>query len=433
MKKWMCFLLAGLILAVCQAQDTRPTSEAAVESGAPTPQSSGTADTESTARAELPTTSQMTAGLVCGTLDERAAGYFNRGVNMQTSGDIEVAKNLYQQAIDLDPGYCDAMDNLGLLLRQDGDLQGAIEWYLRSIEVAPHNTVARMNLAVAYDYQGKVELAIEQYEQIVMIDPENPEGYYGLAGIYMRQEQYENAVLLYEEAARLYEKDNSFWARDAYYGLGLSLAGLNRCEEAVKHLERIYDEFIYDPWVNYALGACYFAEPLSDLPKADQYLGRAFFLGMEIPPEIWTELPSLDLQIAEDVFINYGYFGIVVMDDQGGFFFPTDEVPYREGVEYGWMMVVDTSRTSLNWEEQFELPAPPQSWGTIEAGGFTTISADGRTAVTEGSTELVETVIGNSWLLERGDPLGAHEIRIYVEGEYVTTFEFVVGLAGESS
>jgi tetratricopeptide (TPR) repeat protein len=433
MKKQISMILLGLLLCSCNPRTTNPTSYDHVESGGNVVEkASASAEDPAEGADALATTSQMSADVVCGTLDDSAAGYYTRGLNLQMIGNFDEAKELYLQAIELDPGYCDAMDNLGVILRQEGDLKGAIEWYRRSIDLAPHNTVARQNLAVAYSHQGKTDFEMEQYELIIEIDPINPEGYYGLAGIYMREGSFEKAVPLYEKAAEYYDVNGSVWARDAYYGLGISLAGMGRCVEAVETLEGIYDEFIYDAWVNYHLGYCYLDARITDPELAELYLVRSAFLGMELPEEVWEFLPRFDFRIEDDLWITYGYFGIIVPDDQGGFFFPTSQVPYREGIEYGWMMLIDTTRGSVRWQEEFELPVPSQTWGTIE-GGFTTISADGLTAMTEIQTELVEPVIGNSWLLERGDPLGTHEMRIYVEGEYVTTFEFEVGLSGESS
>jgi len=381
----------------------------------------------------LPTTSQSSGEIVCSSVNEGARSDYSRATSLQQSGEWEEAKLLYERAIEADPGYCDAMDNLGLILRQQGDLEGAIDWYLRSIEVAPHNTIARMNLAVAYDYQGKADLAAEQYEQIIAIDPANPEGFYGLAGIYLNQERYVQAVPYYREAARLYEESGSFWAHDAYHGLGIALAELGQCAEAVENLERVYDEFIYDAQVNYYLGFCYLDETISDPTLAEQYLVRSAFLGMVLPQEIWDILPHLDLQVADDLRVTYAYFGIFEIADQDSFFFPTNQVPYREGLEYGWLMILETTRASICWREEYQLPDQPRSWGSVEAGGDTTISADGRTATTEICQDATDMVIGNSWILLNGDPLGAHELRIFIEGMPVKTFEFVVGATGESS
>jgi Flp pilus assembly protein TadD len=434
-KQMTLMVLLALYLAACQTKPTQPTSftlsgtqteESTVSDVQPT-QAEDTTDNSN----PLETSSQMTEDLVCGSGDNSAVGYYNRALRMQQSGDWDEAKTLYSQAIEIDPDFCDAMDNLGLILRKEGDVAGAIEWYLRSIDLAPHNTTARQNLAVAYDIQGNTSLAIEQYEAIMDIDPRNPESYYGLASIYMDQERYEEAVPLFRKAVEWYEVSGSFWVRDAYHGLGISLAAIDECEEAVENLDRVYDEFIYDPWVNYNLGYCYLSEPLYDAELADLYIARASFLGMELPEDIWSYLPSWDLQIGDDLWVIYGYFGIFEMDSQGGFFFPTDQVPYREGLEYGWMMFVETERSSVRWREEFQLPTPPQSWGTVETDGYTTISADGRTAITDFRSELLEPIIGNSWILVNGDPLGVHEMRIYVEGEYVTTFEFVVGVTGD--
>lgn len=431
-KQMKLMMLLALFLAACQSKPIQPIdTPSAVQV-----EDSTVVDGQSTQANDsgdvVETSSQMTKEIVCGSADERAIDYYNRALRLQQSGDGEEAKTLYRQAIDIDPGHCDAMDNLGLILRQEGDVAGAIEWYLRSIELASHNTTARQNLAVAYDIQGNNALAIEQYEAIMDIDPENPEGYYGLALLYKDQERYEEAIPLLQKAVVRYEASGSFWIRDAYYSLGLSLAAIDECEEAVENLERVYDEFIYDPWINYNLGYCYLNELLYDEEQAGLYIARAYFLGMELPEEIWDYLPSWNLQIDDDLWVINGYFGIFEMDSEGGFFFPTDQVPFREGLEYGWMMFVDTERSSVRWREEFQLPAPPQSWGTVEEDGYTTVSADGRTAVTDFRNEMLEPFIGNSWILVNGDPLGEHEMRIYVEGEYVTTFEFVVGLPGDS-
>ncbi len=428
-------LIGTLLLGLAACQSTSPDSASSTPLN-PGVEPTATGETSSSPTLEatpLPTASQLSGEIVCGSLDESARSYYNRAMGLQKTGEWDKAKMLYERAIEADPGYCDAMDNLGLMLRQQGDLQGAVEWYLRSIEIAPHNTIARRNLAVAYGYQGKTDLAANQYKQIIAIDPGNPEGYFGLAGIFLDQERYAEAVPYYEEAARLYESSGSFWAHDAYHGLGIAMAELDQCKEAVSNLKRVYDEYIYDAQVNYYLGYCYLDDTISDPSLAEQYLVRSAFLGMELPQEIWDTLPHLDLQLADDLRVIYAYFGIFELDDQGSFFFPTDQVPYREGLEYGWIMILDSTRGSVCWREEYELPAPPRSWGTVETGGDTTIAKDGRTATTEFCQDAADQVLGNSWILQNGDPLGPHEMRIYVDGVPVRTFEFVVGLSGESS
>ena len=434
MKKMLALLVAVILLSGCGAKvvisatavppTAAPTSTPSIE---PTP----TAGLEAAEEATI--TSQLQAGLVCGSQDPQAIEYYNRAHQLQLQGDLQGAVPLYQRSIEFDPVYCDAMDNLGLILRQQGDVQGAIEWYLRSIDIAPDNSVARMNLAVAYNQQGRTSLAIEQYREIIARDPHNPEGYYGLAGIYQDQGKYEEAVPLYRQAVRWYEESGSYWVSDAYHGLGLALAALNRCPEAVETLGRVYDQFMYDPWVNYAIGACYLGEALNDPERADLYIARASFLGFELPEEIWGYLPSWDLQVGEDLGLVYGYFGLFEYGSEGPFFFPTLDVPYRDGLEYGWVIFLNTTHETVCWREEYEMPAPPRSWGDVEADGETTISEDGRTATTEFCQAAGDQIIGNSWVLTNGDPLGEHEIRIYVEGQSVTTFDFFVGLEGDGS
>jgi hypothetical protein len=67
--------------------------------------------------------------------------------------------------------------------------------------------------------------------------------------------------------------------------------------------------------------------------------------GMYLPLEEQDFLFCNDLQISDDLFLTHGYSSMFELDSQGGFFFPTAEVPYQEGLEYGWMLFLETTRT----------------------------------------------------------------------------------------
>ncbi len=227
---------------------------------------------------------------ICSTENEQARQFYNEALDLRDQGDVENAKQLYLKAIELDPNFCDAMDNLGQLLRTQGDIEGAINWYQQSIQVRPDNTVAHMNLAIAYRMQGKTERAIGEYERITEIDPENPEGYYGLGNIYLYLKQPHKAIVQLEKAEELYEKQSSPWITDARYSLGAAHYLLAEYKKAIEYIEMIYPEMQNDAEVNFLLGMCYLSPEVDDLELAKKYINKAQELGMEIPADVLQKL-----------------------------------------------------------------------------------------------------------------------------------------------
>ena len=226
----------------------------------------------------------------CPTDNERAAELYNEGVNLGELGRVDDAKDYYLRAIDLDPGFCDAMDNLGRLFRTEGNLKKAVYWYDRSLEVFPENPVAHMNLGVAYRMMGKTKEALEEYQTLVRIEPDNPEGYYGLGTVYLDLGQTEDAVTQLEKAEELYSATSSPLITDARHLLGLSYCRLDNCVKAKDYLEEVYSEFEDDPMVNFCLGLCYLFHENENRELAEKYLTRAEELGVEIPREVLQEL-----------------------------------------------------------------------------------------------------------------------------------------------
>jgi hypothetical protein len=91
---------------------------------------------------------------------------------------------------------------------------------------------------------------------------------------------------------------------------------------------------------------------------------------------------------------------------------------------YGWYIVFKTDRPTVVWREEFELPIAPPTWGPGEAMGIFTISPDRKTAVTE---RIIPTRVGfvaNEWRYAPGDPIGAHAMRVYLDGQLIREFKF---------
>lgn len=224
--------------------------------------------------------------IFCPSENDQAVKAYGEANDLKDQGKYSEAEQLYLKAIELDPGYCDAMDNLGQMLRMQDRLDEAKNWYLKSLEIKPDNIVALQNLAIVYQLQGEIDQAIEVYQKLLEIAPENPEGYYGLGNIFFRQDQFEKAFEYLEQAEKLYIQQGSPYVSDAQHILGYAHYYLQNYVKAKEYLQTIYEQYAEDGGINYVLGICYLLDQPVDVDKARQYILKAQELGIEVPAEV---------------------------------------------------------------------------------------------------------------------------------------------------
>jgi len=123
--------------------------------------------------------------------------------------------------------------------------------------------------------------------------------------------------------------------------------------------------------------------------------------------------------------VTSAQFGVFGADSEGHrILFETDRFPAVVAAPYGWYIIFKTSKPTVIWREEFELPEPPPTWGPGEALGIYTISPDRKTAVTERIIPTRLGFIANEWRYAPGDPIGAHAMRVYIDGQLVREFKF---------
>lgn len=135
------------------------------------------------------------AEIEAGRTREQARRINNAGVARYHSGDFDKARELFEQAVQLDTRFAEAFNNLGLALTELGEHDEA--------------TVA--------------------FETAVEIDPELGAGYNNLGYVLYRQENFEAAIEMYKEAIGRHHDTSS-----AYTNLGNAYQKLGRTEEAVE-------------------------------------------------------------------------------------------------------------------------------------------------------------------------------------------------------
>jgi hypothetical protein len=101
----------------------------------------------------------------------------------------------------------------------------------------------------------------------------------------------------------------------------------------------------------------------------------------------------------------------------------------RNARPVGWVVALDTAKSSVRWREEFSMPVPPAHWGlkTVSTDLHPpTLSADRRTVTTERLVPVRGGTVAHWWTTEASDPTGPHSMRVYVEDVLVGSFEFDV-------
>ena len=103
----------------------------------------------------------------------RAQEAFGRGNASFDSGDFERAVAAYVEAIDANPSFWPALDNMGLAKLQKGRYADAIDDFRWSLKLNANNAMAQGSIGEAYYRMGDYESAVEQFDAAIALDEEN--------------------------------------------------------------------------------------------------------------------------------------------------------------------------------------------------------------------------------------------------------------------
>jgi hypothetical protein len=142
-------------------------------------------------------------------------------------------------------------------------------------------------------------------------------------------------------------------------------------------------------------------------------------------PQAGGAAATADAKAPAQVEVISAQFGVFGADGTGRrILLETARFPAVISAPYGWYIIFKTDKPTVVWREEFELPVAPPTWGPGEAMGIYTISPDRKTAVTE---RIIPTRLGfvaNEWRYAPGDPIGAHAMRVYIDGQLIREFKF---------
>jgi superkiller protein 3 len=138
-----------------------------------------------------------------------------------------------QKALEFQPDYAEAHDNLGSALFLKGRVDEAIAQFQKALEIKPDSAEPYNNLGLALLQKGRVDEAIAQFQKALEIQPDSAEAYNNLCTAFGRKGQLDKAITYSQKALEI-QPDYA----EAHNNLGSALFLEGRVDEAIAQFQK---------------------------------------------------------------------------------------------------------------------------------------------------------------------------------------------------
>lgn len=181
---------------------------------------------------------------------------------------------LFKQAIQADPDYKEAYNDLAVVYMDQGEYAEAITYLNEAVRVDAAYFLPHFNLGVCYRQLGRADESIKAFKRAVEYNDTYVMGFLALSETYYAQSDYRRAR---DTARKAIELDPA--NPNGYNDLGNALHGLERYEDAIEQYEQVIELDAEAHFAYHNIANSY--ESLGDTDKALAYYGRA----LEIEPD----------------------------------------------------------------------------------------------------------------------------------------------------
>ena len=137
-------------------------------------------------------------------------------------------------------------------------------------------------------------------------------------------------------------------------------------------------------------------------------------------PLAFAESPQVEIILSE-----FGVFDAT--DPQQVVFEATQTIPHREGVRYGWMIEVRTTKRSLSVREEYLLPnSADEQHSESTEGTKLVIPQERRSQVSQRQLVPVDGQIFGEWSIGPREPAGRRRLNVIIEDQAAVIFEFEI-------
>jgi tetratricopeptide (TPR) repeat protein len=125
---------------------------------------------------------------------------YEQAISAAQRQDYELAVELYDSAIDLDPSHADVYYKRGNALKSLGRLNAAVTSYTQAIDRKGDYAHAYCNLGVVQQALGLKSAALSSYDRSIVLDPADAVSHYNRALLNQELMQWEEALRSYDRA-----------------------------------------------------------------------------------------------------------------------------------------------------------------------------------------------------------------------------------------
>lgn len=177
------------------------------------------------------------------TVSKKAMKSFQQAVEESTRGNHRKAIEHLQKAIQEDPNFFEAYNNLGAEYLKLREWNQAIGAFQHAIEIKNNSPLPYLNLGNIYLERGDLDLALKAFQSVLELDDGNLRAHLALGKIYLEKRDYGRAEDQLETVTRLNPAQN----RQAFIALIHIEIMLQRFDRAKYFLNNFQMYFPSDP------------------------------------------------------------------------------------------------------------------------------------------------------------------------------------------
>ena len=166
---------------------------------------------------------------------ESADDLYDAGLDALKNQKYQLAIDLFQQVVKLEPKHKYAWNNLGRAYLGIGQTEQAIKAFESQIAINPYDQYAYNNLGEAYLREAKYDQAIQEFQKQIEVNPLDPFSHANLGSVYLQQKKYAEALPELEKAVDLRPQNTVIQIElgQAYIASGQTDKGMAAFEKAI--------------------------------------------------------------------------------------------------------------------------------------------------------------------------------------------------------
>ena len=134
---------------------------------------------------------------------DTAQSWNSLGLLYEQEGKLDQAREAYQKAIRLDPGYADGHNNLGAMHLKAGEIDKAVRAFRKAHEIDVQAPQPLVNLGNAYLQMKRFQDAVSAFGKALQVGPDSAEVHHNLGYAFLESGRLDDALASFDSALRL--------------------------------------------------------------------------------------------------------------------------------------------------------------------------------------------------------------------------------------